>query len=334
MQDESGNVPNYGANDGALIIPLNNCDYIDYRPVINSSNYYFKRTRLYSPGPWDEDLFWLFGDESLHSQISVQPRDSKAFDSGGYYTIRKKDSWLLTRCHTYKDRPGHADALNVDLWWRGMNIVRDNGSYMYNCEEPWQSFFKSTSAHNIIRIDGKDQMINAGRFMWHNWIKAQLQNYEPQNSSTAAFTGTHKGYKRKGLDIIHSRSIYTPAENLWIITDEITGTGVHLIELFWHIDAKPQQVLDREFTFDCENGQFLIHLFGPDNMTANMVNGNKDIPNGWVSRYYGEKQAAPTIIASCNCKMPVKIITVISFDSLRIEPNQILKNIGDFKGRP
>ena len=32
MQDEqTGRVPNYGANDGALILPLNSCDYRDYR---------------------------------------------------------------------------------------------------------------------------------------------------------------------------------------------------------------------------------------------------------------------------------------------------------------
>ena len=40
MQDEnSGKVPNYGANDGALVFPLSTCGYLDYRPQLNAINY-------------------------------------------------------------------------------------------------------------------------------------------------------------------------------------------------------------------------------------------------------------------------------------------------------
>ena len=65
MQNESGRVPNYGANDGALIISLNNCDYLDYRPVIQACCYLFDKIKIYPNGPWDEDLIWFFGHEAL-----------------------------------------------------------------------------------------------------------------------------------------------------------------------------------------------------------------------------------------------------------------------------
>ena len=40
MQDEAtGMTPNYGSNDGALVFPLSACDYLDYRPQINTINY-------------------------------------------------------------------------------------------------------------------------------------------------------------------------------------------------------------------------------------------------------------------------------------------------------
>ena len=35
-QDESGDMPNYGSNDGALVFPVTSCGYRDFRPVINT----------------------------------------------------------------------------------------------------------------------------------------------------------------------------------------------------------------------------------------------------------------------------------------------------------
>ena len=60
LQDESsGRVPCYGQNDGALILPLNNCDYEDYRPVVQATHYLAPGQRQLPPGRWDEDLLWM-----------------------------------------------------------------------------------------------------------------------------------------------------------------------------------------------------------------------------------------------------------------------------------
>jgi len=57
IQDEnSGKVPYYGQNDGALILPLNNCDYQDFRPVIQAVHYLSDNFRCYKDGEWNEDL--------------------------------------------------------------------------------------------------------------------------------------------------------------------------------------------------------------------------------------------------------------------------------------
>ena len=62
LQDEAvGRLPNYGPNDGALILPLSNCDYLDYRPILKSMCFLLDQRRLYGSGPWDEDLLWLLG---------------------------------------------------------------------------------------------------------------------------------------------------------------------------------------------------------------------------------------------------------------------------------
>ena len=47
VQDESGDLPNYGSNDGALIFPVTVCGYRDFRPVINTIYCLINGKRLY-----------------------------------------------------------------------------------------------------------------------------------------------------------------------------------------------------------------------------------------------------------------------------------------------
>ena len=55
-------MPVYGSNDGAFVLPLNNCDFTDYRPLLQLGWYITKGELLFEPGPWDEDIF-LFNEE-------------------------------------------------------------------------------------------------------------------------------------------------------------------------------------------------------------------------------------------------------------------------------
>ena len=95
QEDSSGGVPCYGENDGGLILPLNNCEYHDYRPVIAATQFLSRGTRQFAHGPWDEDLLWLFGKDSLGARNESQTKILKA-DVGGYYTIRTSKAFSLS----------------------------------------------------------------------------------------------------------------------------------------------------------------------------------------------------------------------------------------------
>jgi hypothetical protein len=75
IQDiKTGRVPYYGQNDGALILPLSSCDYQDFRPVVQATHYLGTGRRQCDSGPWDEDLLWLFGPESLSTGVDATPQ--------------------------------------------------------------------------------------------------------------------------------------------------------------------------------------------------------------------------------------------------------------------
>ncbi|MCH7702783.1 MAG: alginate lyase family protein, partial [Planctomycetes bacterium] len=227
VQDEkSGCAPNYGHNDGALTLPLNSCGYLDYRPAIGAMHYALHAQRLYDPGPWDEDLQWLFGESSSRpaaqdagstdrSPTSMQARD------GGYYTLRGRESWAMVRCHTYRDRPVQADMLHMDLWWRGLNILRDSGTYRYNCEQPWLDYFQGTSAHNTVVVDGQDQMRRSGHFMWLHWTRSTVRYHQPlADGEIEYWEGQHESYRRQPGGIIHRRAIIRLGDHFWVVIDD------------------------------------------------------------------------------------------------------------------
>ena len=67
IDPQTGQMPVYGSNDGALVLPFNNCDFTDYRPLLQLGSYITKKQFLFEPGPWDEDIFWLYGDQAISS---------------------------------------------------------------------------------------------------------------------------------------------------------------------------------------------------------------------------------------------------------------------------
>jgi hypothetical protein len=159
LTDETtGLTPNYGPNDGALLLPLDDCDYRDFRPVLQASYYLLHKKRLFAPGAWDEDLLWLFGAPAIEGRAAesnveataIQHAPSASFHTGGYHVLRGRHSWGFMRCAHYRDRPAQADQLHFDLWWRGNNIACDAGSYLYNGEPPWDNSLAVTSVHNTV----------------------------------------------------------------------------------------------------------------------------------------------------------------------------------------
>ncbi len=61
---------------------------------------------------------------------------------------------------------GHADALSFTLSAGGREFLIDPGTYAYHTQERWRQYFRGTAAHNTLRIDGLDQSVSGGNFMW------------------------------------------------------------------------------------------------------------------------------------------------------------------------
>jgi uncharacterized heparinase superfamily protein len=106
------------------------------------------------------------------------------------------------------------------LWWRGHNVAKDAGTYLYNAPPPWDNSLARTEIHNTVTIDDQDQMTRAGRFLWLDWAQAQiLKQNTPQDGKTVELIAQHDGYRQIGL--IHRRSVICELTGKWLIEDQL-----------------------------------------------------------------------------------------------------------------
>lgn len=297
LQDESsGSVPYYGQNDGALILPLNNCDYHDFRPVIQAVHYLTTGRRCYAEGPWDEDLLWLFGPDALRSPVDRPERTDLQAKSGGYYTLRGLESFVFTRCAAYRHRPGQADMLHLDLWWRGQNIALDAGTYSYNAPPPWDNALARTLYHNTVSVDGLDQMGRVGRFLWLPWLHGQVRCIQRSTGGRLAYwEGSHDGYRRLSQPVDHWRGILRLPEDTWLVLDRLYSRGVHIYHLHWLLPdlAYSWQTDPPQLVLETAEGPYHVRLAAlAQASVATLVRADEHSVRGWRAPYYGYREPA------------------------------------------
>ena len=172
-QDESGDMPNYGSNDGALVFPVTSCGYRDFRPAINTVYALASGNQLYSPDKHQEELIWFSGGKGLEERrIKILDRVSSQFTDAGLFTLRGQNSWAMIVSNDYHSRPAHMDQLHFDLWVDGVNVMCDAGTFSYACEEGRR--LARNENHNTAAVKGVAQMNSSGPFMIYDWTRREL----------------------------------------------------------------------------------------------------------------------------------------------------------------
>ena len=300
IDPDTGQMPVYGSNDGALVLPLNNCDFTDYRPLLQLGSYITKGRRLFPSGAWDEPLYWLNGLDALQAQVHAPPQDSQSYPDGGVFILRGSQSKAIIRCTDYHARPSHADQLHVDLWIRGQNIAGDAGTYLYSGEGVWRNGLAHTAVHNTVTVDHLDQMKMLSRFTWTNWAHGKVLRHDDK-----MWLGEHDGYERLSDPVKHNRTVMPMPEDCWLIVDHLTATKKHHYALQWLLSDGEYGVQDFASAFglwlkardgSSSGSKVLIQVGLVGDGKFSIVRADPSSTRGWRSRYYGEKEPAISVM--------------------------------------
>ncbi|HTP02878.1 MAG TPA: alginate lyase family protein [Anaerolineales bacterium] len=330
----SGRTPNLGANDGALILPLDSSSFHDFRPTVQAAARAFLRTCL-PAGEWDELSLWL----------GLAPRGQTA-DSDAYMAehLRGKSSWGYLRASRFRSRLSHMDQLHFDLWKDGRNIARDAGTFRYNAETPWNNSLVSTSVHNTITVDGLDQMQRGGRFLVLDWFPAYSKSVlEVDEKILGRMMAYHNGYRPLGIR--HERIATVYADERWEIRDNLVflKPGEHVFRLHWLLEDGEWQVENRqsrtetretklELRVKAGSGVFCLKLtpdprVGSSDVRVALVRAGECLYGtgqalpfaGWISPTYGVKEPGLSLAMEITALRSFSIVSEFVFDGALAE---------------
>jgi hypothetical protein len=288
VDPESGDAPNLGANDGARLIPLNDAPFRDFRPSLQLAAALFCDARAIKPaGDWDQAVAWL--DVPLPQQ-ALPPPASAGFDQGGMHLLRRNETVAYLRYPRFRFRPSQADALHLDLWHKGQNLLRDAGTFSYNVSEADTAYFNGTQSHNTAEFDARDQMPRLGRFLFGSWLRSKDVTFG-EHEAGAGYTDRWGAHHHRHISL---------DDNRLLCRDRLSGKARNAV-IRWRL-APGDWVADGNHV---GNGKIKIHVSSPDGISAIRL------AKGFESRCYLQKSEVPVL--EVKCVVPCTLTTEISF---------------------
>lgn len=312
VMDVAGRVPMVGDSDDAVMVRFSQeRDFNAYRSLLTSGAIVFGREDFIAgDGRLDDKSRWLLGDQGgariapiASGRAGSQVR--RAFPEGGYYILGHHFGsaaelkivadagplgYLSIAAH------GHADALAFTLSAAGHALLIDPGTYAYHTQKKWRDYFRGTSAHNTVRVDGLDQSEAGGNFMWLRKAKARCERWDSGPDSDC-FIGSHDGYLRLADPVLHRRKIvFDKLNDTVLVEDVLECRKAHTLEFHWHFSEDCELALDGcKVSASC--GTLRIEMSMPDSACLpELVSGRDDPPLGWISHRFDEKSASPVIL--------------------------------------
>jgi len=290
VDPETGQAPLFGANDSSNILPMDECVSPDLRGVVQSGTALFDDARVYSPGPWDEAVFWLTGLDP--AALPVRAKDFPVrwhAPQGGCFQWHSGETRLFLRCPThFRHRPSQADMLHTDVWWRGRPIAHDAGTYSYNAPGRFDDAFSQAAAHNVPMLAAREPLQKASRFLFLPWPSGIAEWRDAEQR----FCATHDGY---GRDAQIERSITSPATGVFIIVDKIILRQPGRVRLHWLLtDADWQlELAGGTVSAQLPEGFFTLSWHGSmPTSAASLVSADPASARGWWSPTYAVKAPA------------------------------------------
>jgi hypothetical protein len=192
----------------------------------------------------------------------------------------------------------HADALSIEVRYGGVDVLADPGTYCYHGEPLWRSYFRSTTAHNTVELDGRCQSAEGGPFLWRRHANAREVDVQDIGDAVE-WTSEHDGYLSLDPPARHRRCVRLDrASHTVDIVDVITG-GCHDVRILFHLGPDVDAELygaSAMLRWPTESAPGGARLELPQQLTWSLHRGEKDPILGWYSAGLGRRTPAFTIM--------------------------------------
>jgi hypothetical protein len=271
---ETGDVPNHGANDGSLVLPISTAGYRDFRPSITVAAATFGVELPESFHVSCEALAWL-GSERVARRPDPPPIRIVS-GSSGWVSARRGRTRVFIRAGEYQSNPSHIDPGHIDVWIEGNPHAVDAGTFRYTAPAPWANGLSAISVHNTLDIPSMPAAQKGARFLWLERPSASVVKTD-ESADTTTIEIRNRTWEANGL--MHVRRC--------VLSDEA-------VDVFDEIDSGLRSV------------DLRVHWLVPDNTplpvidslnagATSVVRASGTSVEGWRSLHYGERHAATSV---------------------------------------
>ena len=312
IMDVGGNLPMFGDADDAFAFRLDPAPDLDrFKSSLATGACLFGRPEFAAKaGRLDDRTRWLVGSAAgmRFAALATQPATGpirRAFREGGYYILgtdfeTPQEVRLVADAGPLGYREiaahGHADALSFTLSVGGLEFLVDTGTYAYHANDEWRAYFRGTSAHNTVRIDGLDQSEQGGNFMWLRKAAASVTAWMSA-VDVDHLEASHDGYSKLPDPVAHKRKIVLDKRSrVVMVEDGLQMKGAHEVEIFFHVDERCEvSPIAGGFALSRDGRTVRLRLPEYPDATVEVLRGSEAPIGGWISRRFDEKVPTATI---------------------------------------
>jgi hypothetical protein len=211
----------------------------------------------------------------------------------------------------------HADALSVEVRYDGTEVLVDPGTYCYHGEPEWRSYFRSTLAHNTVEVDGTNQSVEGGPFLWTRHADTAVTAADLDGGAVQSWRAHHNGYTRLDALLRHERDVALDrGERSLAIVDRLTSHERHTFRLAFHLG--PEVAVDlagdrATLTWQGTDGPVRAELGLPGRLSWTAHRGETDPVLGWYSPRFGARVPTTTIVGEGSVQGAIELRTNLAF---------------------
>ncbi|MFC1712112.1 alginate lyase family protein [Candidatus Poribacteria bacterium] len=315
-----GTSPQIGDNDNGrlhILSDYGNWRILDHTYLLSMGAILFANAEFKKRvGKLHEEAFWLFGVDGVQKFSAISKSNTKLSSKGfvdiGIYIMRHQDTYAIVDCIANNpEAPAghlHNSRLSFELYMLGGTAIIDPGTYVYTADVAWRNRFRSTAYHNVITVDSHEQDIIEpySPFRVERMATVKVNHWETTEQYDL-LDAEHNGYSE--ISVIHRRQfLFDKEEKSYMIRDSLSGSGIHKVEAYFHIDSSVQAYPHREMP-----NVALCRLPDGDLALIPVPLGNFELSmeQSWVSHSYGTKAPNITLRYAATRQLPATFLFLL-----------------------
>jgi uncharacterized heparinase superfamily protein len=246
---------------------------------------------------------WMFGAEGrerFERTLPAEPPGSFLLPDGGMAILRSGATrvaldagplgYLRIAAH------GHADALALTVAAGGRDLIVDPGTGTYSpADAHVRNAFRGTGFHATVVVDGEDQSVSGGAFLWNRHARAWFTKVDLPGGVLVA---EHDGYSRLQDPVRHSRAVVLLGSHDILVVDRLESAKTHAASIRWPLHRSLRVELESSGVARALDGDELLLMLsvaasGAGELTV--ATGEREPFVGWSSPRLEEIVPSPIL---------------------------------------